>query len=120
MEWSIDLGGLFHRKRFKDIEKKHSLEHASCLRNLFQVLEFLNAGKCIQEVSYGFFRSEGCGVYRIGQTGVKAGKETRLYVFPNEEEKIMHVLCIGLKETQKNDIAECHKVAKTLRKGEGR
>ena len=53
-----------------------------------------------------FFRSEGEGVFRIGQTGVRSAKESRLYVYPDEQSQTMYVLTIGIKEQQAKDIAE--------------
>jgi hypothetical protein len=63
-----------------------------------------------------FFRSEGNGLFRIGQSGVKAAKETRLYVYPDEEEKTIHILAIGTKEMQQNDIISAKSAIKEIKR----
>ena len=53
----------------KRYRKRHPSEVASCFVNLGLVLDRLNFGIPFQSVEYGFLRSEGEGIYRIGQTG---------------------------------------------------
>ena len=70
-------------------------------------MNFLNAGEKIGGFKLDFFRSEGKGLYRIGQR--KGDHETRLYVYPDQENEIIYILSIGDKNTQQRDINECKK-----------
>lgn len=113
-KWSVDHS-LAERRRFKDFYKKHPREYAACFDNLGQVVELLGRFGGVKGFQIGWFRSEGQGVYRIGQTAVKHAKETRLYVFLNEAERRIHVLTIGGKDSQSEDIRRCHAVARNLK-----
>jgi hypothetical protein len=104
--------------KFKRFSSNHEKEYVSCFTNLNRIIRLLNAGFKLQTVinQCSFFRSEGNGLFRIGQSGVKAAKETRLYVYPDEEEKTIHILSIGTKETQQNDIISAKSAIKEIRK----
>lgn len=115
--WS-DNRDLAERSRFKDYNKKHPREFASCFVNLGLVMDLLNRHGGVKGFQVGFFKSEGKNVYRIGQTGVKHAQETRLYVHIDEASRCVRVLTIGDKSSQSDDIRRCHDVAKNL-KGEG-
>ena len=103
------------RSGFKKVSKNHPEEYAACFANLNKILALLESGQKIGEFKVGFFRSEGAGLYRIGQSGVKGSKEVRLYVYPDTESEIMYVLAMGTKESQKNDIKEAKKKIKKLK-----
>ncbi|AKJ65242.1 hypothetical protein L21SP4_02008 [Kiritimatiella glycovorans] len=93
-------------------------EYAACFTNLDVLLQVLGTGRRIGAFELGFFRSEGDGLYRIGQTGVRASKESRLYIYPDEENRIVYILRIGTKETQQNDINEAKKTIGRIRASE--
>lgn len=102
-EWNISISG--------DVEpeicaygKIHPREVASVMVNLDRVMQQLGQGKRIGGFQFGFFRPEGNGVYRIGQTGVKNAKETRLCICPDETTHVVRVLAIGDKDSQQRDI----------------
>lgn len=116
--WEV-IQELAERGRFKDYNKKHPREYAACFVNLNEVAMLLgrSAGG-VKKIQVSFFRSEGQGVYRIGQTAVKHAKETRLYVHIDEASRRIHILTIGDKDSQFDDIRRCHAAAKNL-KGEG-
>jgi hypothetical protein len=114
-EWHIDTAHASQGK-FKKFASRYRREYASLFANLEKILALLRAGHKLGSFQVGFFRSEGQGVYRIGQTGVPSAKESRLYVFPAEEQRIMHVLTIGAKEGQTDDINEAHRIARSLKK----
>jgi hypothetical protein len=82
------------------------------------VLEILNEGNVLGSFQIGFFRSEGEGVFRVGQTGVGSAKESRLYVVLEQKEKKVFIVGIGTKETQPADINAAREMAKTIRIGE--
>ena len=112
--WYIEHGEAI-RSGFRKVGKNHPEEYDSCFANLTKILAILRNGKKVGEFKVGFFRTEGNGLYRIGQSGVKDSKEVRLYVYPDEESEIIYVLAMGTKETQKNDIKEVKKKIKKLK-----
>jgi len=101
--------------RFKKFAKNHELEYISLFANLERIQGILNGGNKLGSFQVGCFRSEGDGLYRIGQTGVPSAKESRLYVFPEEETLTIYVLGIGTKETQDNDINEAKKICHSIK-----
>ncbi len=115
--WVVD-SGLAERSRFKAYNKKHPNEYAACFVNLDVVMALLNQFGGVKGFQLGFFRSEGKNVYRIGQTGVKHAKETRLFIHVDESNRCVRILTIGDKDSQPEDLRRCHEVAKNL-KGEG-
>lgn len=113
--WQLNLRLLASRSQFKQMSKKHRAEFAACWDNLKRVVDELNAGKRIGGFSFGFFRSEHHGVYRIGQTRVKSPCELRLYIYPDALSKTIYILSLGDKGTQSDDINACHEIAKSIR-----
>ena len=114
IEWQLDLTHASPGK-FKKFAGKYRREYVSLFANLEKIMGLLRAGQKLGSFQVGFFRSEGQGAYRIGQTGVPSAKESRLYVFPEEQGHVMYVLTIGTKEGQADDINEAHRIAKGLK-----
>ena len=104
--------------RFKKFAESYPREYQSCGSNLQRLLNFLNSGLQLSVLAQNlsFFRSEREGLYRIGQSGVKSAKETRLYVYPHDTCRIIFILDIGTKETQRNDIASARKIIREIRR----
>jgi hypothetical protein len=115
IEWEIDIS-LASKSAFKSFKKQHEREFVSCFANLNKIVTALNSGKKVAALANNpaFFRPEGMGVFRIGQTGVGSAKESRLYVYPDEKSSIVYVLAIGTKETQNKDIASSKKMIAQL------
>jgi hypothetical protein len=101
--------------QFAKFHKDHPLEYNSLFTNLDKILGLLSGGQKIGGFHVGFFRSEGGDVYRIGQTGVAHAKESRLYVFPDQENRIMFILSIGDKDDQETDVNEAKSTVKKIR-----
>ncbi len=112
--WQLDWNGILKKSQFKRLLKHYPDEFASCTRNLKRVCDELDAGKSPADVPGNFYRPEGRGVFRIGQTKVRSAHELRLYVFPDERTRVLHVLCLGDKGTQQDDISLCRTHAATL------
>jgi hypothetical protein len=91
------------------------LEYRSCFSNLNKVIGLLNDGNILGSFQLGFMRSEGGGLLRIGQTGLAAAKESRLYVYFVQEGRTVYVLGIGTKETQQDDIRASRKQIGNMR-----
>lgn len=92
--------------------KQHPRETESVLNNLKRLIARLNTGATPETVKFGFLRSEGGGLIRIGQTGIKNPCETRLYIVTRS--RIVHVLGIGDKKSQQRDIRAAKSAAATL------
>ena len=77
-------------------------------------------GAKVQQVKAGFLHPEPLGVIAIDQKGGgKALDETRLYVFPDEDEEVLHIITLGDKRSQADDIALCRQFVTELRKTKG-
>jgi hypothetical protein len=116
-EWKLDKQWA-EQSRLSDFNQKHPAEYAACFVNLDRTLSMLVQHKGPTGFHVGFFRSEGQGVFRIGQTGVAHAVETRLYVYLLLDHKTIYVLTIGDKTQQKDDIKRCKRLAKRIASGE--
>ncbi len=105
------------KSNFKQFNKRHPNEYSSCFANLEKVKGLLESGCKVGGFQIGFFRPEGQGLYRIGQSKVRGAKETRLYVYPSEDEKTIYILRIGTKDSQQADIKEAKRILRQI-KGE--
>ena len=114
-EWKIDYSRLVNRHQFKTLSRHYGEEVESCLANLGRVLSELEKGTAFSEIAFPFFRPEGDGVFRIGQTGVRSAREMRLYVTFVFIHGVAYVLSIGTKNTQARDIADARRAARKLK-----
>ena len=104
--------------RFKKFASKYPREFTSCGANAERLLADLQSGIPLSVLAQNlpFFRSEREGLYRIGQTNVPGAKESRLYIYPDDTEKVIYLLDIGTKEIQRNDIASARKTIREIRR----
>ena len=85
--------------------------------NLQSYLQSLSASPTSLNVKHGFIHPEPSGIKAIDQKGGEGSlMETRLYVYPEDEAQVLHVLSIGTKQDQGRDIQECIEYVKSLRK----
>jgi hypothetical protein len=95
-------------RRFKDFQKKWPHE----LKNVFDNLDTLHEALCNgarpeQLKKLGFVRSEPSGILAIDQKGPgkKAKlKALRLYVFADVTDEVLHVIELGDKDSQRDDL----------------
>jgi hypothetical protein len=115
-EWRIDIS-YANAANFKKFRGRYPREYASCFSNLDTILNRLNLEIPLSVLANNppFFKPEKGGLFRIGQKGVVAAKETRLYVYPDEQLAMVFVVDIGTKETQKQDIAASLRVMHQIR-----
>jgi len=67
-------------------------------------------------LKFGTLRPESGGVYRVGQSGIPSPKETRIYLYFDEDSKIIHVVGMGiLRRAKSKDINEAKKLVKKIR-----
>ena len=116
-KWELD-SSFASRSRFKKFNKQHPEEYASCFANLNKIKGILESGHCVNNFKVGFFRAEGSGLYRIGQTGIPSAKESRLYISIDEAERKIYILGIGTKETQQKDIIDAKKQIQKMKSNE--
>ena len=86
-------------------KKKHPSEFAAVFHNLGRYLEQLNVAKNHRSVTAGYLHHEPSDVVAVDQKGA-AGKlqQTRLYTFADPDSKTLHLITIGDKRTQRDDI----------------
>jgi hypothetical protein len=107
------------KARYRHYEKKHPPELRAVLVNLETYREALEEGTNPLQVKFGFVHGEGHGVVAVDQKG-RGGKrkQTRLYLYPDTENKVLYQLTLGDKNTQKKDVQFCHRyVARLKQKG---
>ena len=114
-EWQIENSHAVGSK-FKKFAAKHPAEFDSLFANLEKIMRLLRTGNKIGGFRVNFFRSEGEGVYRIGQSGVSHAKESRLYVYPDEQARLVYFLTVGDKDSQGTDINEAKEIARSIKK----
>lgn len=94
-----------YEKRVKQWPKKYRRELRAMHDNLDTFFKALNQGASVENARFGFIHNEPKGVKAIDQKGAGGGvKQTRLYVFPDTISKIVHLITIGDKNTQRADI----------------
>lgn len=109
--WTLQESDIYGA-RFKRFMKKNKDVVRLILNNLDTYFETLNQGVHPQQIRAGFIHPEPGGVKAIDQKGSRKGiggtpKEGRLYVFPQEQTCILHLITIGDKDSQKADLADC-------------
>lgn len=114
-EWQIENSHAIASK-FKKFASKHPDEFASVFANLEKIMRLLRGGNKVGGFRTNFFRSEGEGVYRIGQSGVAHAKESRLYIYPDEQARTVYVLTVGDKDSQETDINEAKEIVRGIKK----
>ena len=103
--WRMQIAPEFERSK-KHYDKKRPAELAAVLRNLARLLEQLNALPHCRAAQAGFLHHEPAGIWALDQKGPSRTKlqETRLYVFPEEESKALHIITVGNKNSQAADL----------------
>lgn len=99
-------------------EKKRPSELAAVLHNLNRYVSQLNAAPNPKAFMAGYMHPEPHGVVALDQKGGGAGlQETRLYVYPHEERKVLYLITIGNKDEQPDDIKFCSEFVESFKQG---
>lgn len=94
------------KKKFKKWPKKHNRELAAMLNNVQIVFDSLRRGATVESIQFGFVHREPSGVIAIDQKGGGTGlKESRLYLFIDKPSETLHIITVGDKSSQSDDIA---------------
>ena len=85
-------------------------------KNLERTVDIVNMlDKSIHQINFGPLRCEFGNVFRVSEQGTGAGlTPVRLYFFFNKEEKILHLLCLGTKTRQRDDLNYCKEVMQRM------
>ncbi len=104
-EWRIEPTDAYARAH-KYYEKKQPAELIAVLDNLDRYFKAVSHGVHPQFVVAGYIHDEGKGVRALDQKGGGKGKlrQTRLYVYPDVDQKVLYLITIGDKNSQKDDI----------------
>jgi len=108
-EWVIGTTGKYE-KTHKEYAKKCPNELKAVLNNLDTYFTSLKALGHPLQIKAGFIHDEPRGVKAIDQKGGDQKtklKQTRLYIYPDCDDKILYLILIGDKNSQKRDIKYC-------------
>ena len=113
--WEVEPSDNYKR-RHRHYEKKHRRVLVALLSNLDTFFGALKSGAKIQGTHYGFMHDEPSGIKAIDQKGGDRNlAQGRLYVYPDEGTKILHLITICDKTSQQKDIQYCKKYVDRLR-----
>jgi hypothetical protein len=102
------------KKRMKQFSKSNRVEFRNCLMNFEAFFEHLQLGGRPHQSS--LVRSEGEGLFALDQDGPGNPKlALRLDVYPDQQTKTLHLLQMGDKRTQQEDVNACHQSIRQLR-----
>jgi len=103
--WRMQIGPDFERAK-RHYDKKRPAELAAVLRNLARLLEQLDSLPHCRAAHAGFLHHEPAGIWALDQKGPSRTKlqETRLYVYPAEENQTLHIITVGNKNSQAADL----------------
>ncbi len=103
--WRFLITSCFERAK-RRYDKKRPDELAAVLRNLDRLREQLDALPHCRAAQAGFLHHEPAGIWAIDQKGPSRTKlqETRLYVFPVDADRTLHIITIGNKKSQAADL----------------
>ena len=112
--WRLEQTDKFNSK-FKRYQKKHPNEVCAVLNNLDTYLNTLNVLDNPLLVGGGWIHPEPKGVIAIDQKGGEGKlRQTRLYLFADVDDKVVYLITIGDKNTQKTDIKDSGKFIKKV------
>lgn len=107
----------FYEKTFSDYNKKRSDELAAVIANLSKYHQALLALGHPQQITGKYVHKEPKGIKALDESGSgsKNLQATRLYLYPDARTKIIHLLAIGNKKSQKKDIKICEEYVNQIR-----
>jgi hypothetical protein len=105
--WKLEASERYEA-RHRRYEKKHPRELAAVLKNQATYLAALKVGTNPLQIKFGFVHPERQGVVALDQKGGGGSlAQTRLYVFPDTEDRVLYQVTLGDKNTQKEDLEYC-------------
>lgn len=117
--WTVQETDDYERDR-RWFARKRPHELAAVVDNAEAYAIALEAGaNPLQVLSFGYVHDERQGLYAVDQKHAATKRklaETRLYLYPELETKTLFLLAIGDKNTQRHDVAKCHRFVAHRRK----
>jgi len=117
--WCLKPTDLFQRK-LEQAKKKTPDELRAVSSNLKRYMDRLQHGDNPNSFIAAYVHSEPQGIKAITQQG-KYGKDIkqfRLYLFPDTTSQTLHLLTLGDKRSQKDDIKDSQKLHKSITGGQ--
>ena len=97
-------------------QKKRPRELGAVLNNLQRYLNQLNAAPNAASIMAGYLHPEQNGVVAVDQKGGGGNlQETRLYMFADDQNKVLHLITIGNKDSQHDDVRQSSEYARSLK-----
>jgi hypothetical protein len=113
--WETDSTEEFDR-RVRRFTKNHPRELQAVLTNLHRLQKALDEGANPQNLPLGFIHREARGVLAIDQKGGGSNlAQTRLYVYLDPDSETIHLITLGDKSSQKDDVKFSSQFAESLR-----
>jgi putative component of toxin-antitoxin plasmid stabilization module len=104
-------------RRQKHFQKKRARKLIAALNNLDAFFKTLEKRVKPREAKFGFVHPEPLGVFAIDQKGGgQSLAQLRAYVDQDEDEEILHLLTIGDKTSQQDDIPTCKQYVAQIRR----
>jgi len=92
-------------RALKKWPKKHKRELGAMLANVQTIFDALRIGSKVESLRFGFIHPEPGGVLAVDQKGGGSGlKQCRLYTYPHTPSETLHLVTLGDKGTQADDI----------------
>lgn len=115
-EWQI-VPTEEYEDAFAKYNKDRPNELASVVANLAKYQETLKLLGHPQQITGKYVHREPKGVKALDESGSGFNnlQVTRLYIYPDAKTKIIHLLIIGSKKSQKKDVKFCEKFVEQLR-----
>ncbi len=114
LNWSLITTDKYN-KMYKRYAKKNPKIINALINNLDTYFKTLNILGSPQNITSKFIHREQSGVKAIDQSGSDEKlKETRLYIYPDVEKNIIHLITIGDKGTQSEDVKSCSRYVKEI------
>lgn len=114
--WEYEMASCYSKSSAKSISKKHTQEFQNVFTNLEGYKNTLNAGISLEQAkrTLPYIHNEKNGLFAIDQRPPKGGFQLRLYIYPDERTHKIHLVAIGDKSSQQNDIKIGHEYIQSL------
>lgn len=115
-KWTLLKSDGYPEKRQSKLARGHETLVANVLANLAAYFKALELGTHPEQAkrAFPFVHDEKRGLVAIDQRPPKGGFQIRLYVYPQTDAGTLHVIAIGDKSSQEDDIRFCHRYIKEI------
>ena len=109
-----------YENKIIDYNKKRPNELVAVVANLSKYQNMLNMLGHPQKITGKYVHKESIGIKGLDESGsgLRKLQVTRLYIYPSVSTKMIHLLTIGNKKSQKKDIKICENYVNQIRSEE--